>query len=135
MGRHSFYITPTRNISESTLSNQLWKLVWESGINFYAGTFKSDQKCPRYLIIKFTKTQDEVKELLIEATKAHILPEKNLNSEFTFLHQFFKLIWECGIGFPAGTLGNGLNWSWIKGYSFLRHPLGDIFVIKTSYPP
>ena len=56
-GGHSFYITQQRCIYKSKISNQLLKLIWEKGIRFYAGTFKSDQNAPDIWQSNLLKTE------------------------------------------------------------------------------
>ena len=59
-------------ISESTLSNQFLKLFKESGIGFNNGTFQRDQNAPDVWQSNSPKTENKVKQLLIEGAVAPI---------------------------------------------------------------
>ena len=63
------------------------------------------------------KTDDKRKQILIQATLDPIL-SKIVNSEFLFLNQLFKLIWECGLSFSAGDFKNGKKKHWMLDNNF-----------------
>ena len=97
----SFNITLKSCSSESSFSNQILKLIWESDISFYAGLSKCLKMMSENLILSKKN---------IRWSNFYFKPMKLqfylffLNHEFRFLNQLFKLIWVCGIGFSDRKL-------------------------------
>ena len=62
--RHGIYFKRKESNSESTLCNQLLKLILEYGVSFFSGTFKNSIKCAHCQTINFVQGLGEVQKVL-----------------------------------------------------------------------